>query len=54
MQEIIQNSLQKVLEMMHLQNFNNKYGSVADQFIDFFWRLESCVDRHAPIKKTQI
>ena len=36
---------------MSLHNFNNKYDSVDDQFDDFFWRLEGCVDRHAPIKK---
>ena len=33
-----------------LQNFANKFDSVHDQFNDFFWKLEGCVDRHAPIK----
>ena len=34
-----------------LQNFANKFDSVHDQFDDFVWKFEGCVDRHAPIKK---
>ena len=34
-----------------LQNVANRFDSVHDQFNDFFWKLEGCVDRHAPIKK---
>ena len=33
-----------------LQNFANKFDSAHDQFNDFFWKPEGCVDRHAPIK----
>ena len=38
MLEIIHNSLPKA----SIQNFNNKYESVDDQFNDFYWRLEGC------------
>ena len=34
-----------------LQNFNHRHNSIDDQFNDFFWRLDGCVDRHAPVKK---
>ena len=34
-----------------LQNFANKLDSVHGQFNDSFWRLEGCVDIHAPINK---
>ena len=33
------------------QNFNHRHNSIDDQFNDFFWRLDGCVDRHAPVKK---
>ena len=38
-------------EDVYIQNFNNKYESVDDQFNDFYWRLEGCAVRHAPLKK---
>jgi len=34
-----------------IQNFCNDLGDVNDQFQDFYFKLEGCVDRHAPIKK---
>ena len=34
-----------------IQNFNNNLEDVNDQFIDFYWRLKGCVDRHAPLKR---
>ena len=34
-----------------IQNWTNDLEDVNDQFNDFFWRLEGCVDRHAPLKK---
>ena len=36
---------------VEIQNFNNSYEDVNDQFKDFYLRLEGCVDRHAPSKK---
>ena len=34
-----------------IQTWNDNFEDVDDQFSDFFWRLEGCVDRHAPLKK---
>ena len=34
-----------------IQNCNNKYDNVNDQFNKFHWRLDECIKRHAPIKK---
>ena len=34
-----------------IQNFNNEFNNINDQFNDFYFKLEGCVDRHAPIKK---
>ena len=34
-----------------MQKWENKLTDVNDQFNDFYWRLEGCVQRHAPIKK---
>ena len=34
-----------------IQNFNVKFDNVNDQFNDFYFKLEGCVDRHAPLKK---
>ena len=34
-----------------IQNWNYDLDNPTDLFNDFFWRLEGCVDRHAPIKK---
>ena len=34
-----------------IQNWNYDLDNPTDLFNDFFWRIESCVDRHAPIKK---
>ena len=33
-----------------IQNWNNKYDCINDQFNGFHWRLDERVDRHAPIK----
>ena len=30
---------------------DNKYDNINDQFNDFHWRLDECINRHAPIKK---
>ena len=35
-----------------IQNWNNKYDKINDQFNDFHWRLDECMNRHATIKKT--
>ena len=34
-----------------IQDFTNNYDDVNDQFRDFYFKLEGCVDRHAPLKK---
>ena len=34
-----------------IQNWNNRYD-INDQFNDFHWRLDECINRHAPFKKT--
>ena len=34
-----------------IQKWDATYESVNDQFNDFFWKLNGCVERHAPIKE---
>ena len=34
-----------------IQNFNNHFEDVNDKFNDFYFKLEGCVERHAPLKK---
>ena len=34
-----------------IQNFSNDLEDVDEQFQDFYFKLEGCVDRHAPLKK---
>ena len=34
-----------------IQNWNNRYDNINDQFNDFHWRLDECINRHAPFKK---
>ena len=34
-----------------IQKWNYDLNNPTELFNDFFWRLEGCVDRHAPIKK---
>ena len=34
-----------------IQNFNNQLNDVNEQFSDFYFKLEGCVERHAPLKK---
>ena len=36
-----------------LQNFNNNFDDVNDQFKDFYLRLMGCIERHAPLKKVK-
>ena len=33
-----------------IQNFDVEFDNVNDQFNDFYFKLEGCVDRHAPLK----
>ena len=34
-----------------IQNFNVEFEDVNDQFNDFYFKIEDCVNRHAPLKK---
>ena len=34
-----------------IQNWNNGFDNINDQFNDFYWRLDECINRHAPMKK---
>jgi len=34
-----------------IQNFNNDLTDINDQFNDLYFKLEGCVNRHAPYKK---
>ena len=34
-----------------IQNFDSKLDDVNDQFKNFYFKLEGCVERHAPLKK---
>ena len=46
-------SEQSFRDDVSIQNFNNnQIIDVNKQFADFFFKLEGCVNRHAPIKKT--
>ena len=38
-------------EDVSIQNFINNFEDVNDQFNDFYYKLEGCVERHAPLKK---
>ena len=31
--------------------FSVEFGDVNDQFNDFYFKLDGCVDRHAPLQK---
>ena len=37
-----------------VQNFNNYYEDVNENFNDFYFKLEVCVERHAPLKKLTV
>ena len=34
-----------------IQSFKKEFENVNDQFVDFFFKLDGCVNRHAPLKK---
>ena len=36
---------------MSIQNWEATFDNVNDQFNDFYWKLEDCVERHAPVKE---
>ena len=42
---------QSFLNDLSIQNWKNDLQDVNDKYNDFLWHLESCVNRHAPIKK---
>ena len=34
-----------------IQNWDTTFDNVNDQFNDFYWKIEGCVERHAPVKE---
>ena len=43
---------QDFIDDISIQNWNStNFDNVNDRFNDFTWRIEGCVDRHAPLKK---
>ena len=44
-------SLKDFHDDVEIQNWNYELDNPTDLFNDFFWRLEGCVERHAPITK---
>ena len=42
---------QQFRDDVSIQNFNTNHGDISEQFGDFYFKLNGCVDRHAPIKK---
>ena len=38
------------IDDVSIQRWNYDLDNPSDSFNDYFWRLEGCVDRHAPIK----
>ena len=45
------NEQKSFIDDLTIQNWNNYLPDTNNQFNDFIWRLEECVNRHAPIKK---
>ena len=39
------------IDDVSIQTWEYDLDNPSDLFNDFYWRLEGCVDRHAPIKK---
>ena len=44
-------SEQSFRDDVSIQNFNTNFNDINEQFNDFFFKLEGCVNRHAPYKK---
>ena len=42
---------QQFRDDVSIQNFDNNLNNVNDQFWDFYFKLNGCVERHAPIKE---
>ena len=42
---------QQFRDDVSIQNFNNNFNDISNQFGDFYFKLSGCVERHAPIKK---
>ena len=43
---------QLFMDDVSIQNWNaTRHYGTNGKFNDFIWRLEGCVDRHAPVKK---
>ena len=42
---------QSFLDDLSIQNWYNNHQDANTMFNDFAWRFESCIDRHAPLKK---
>ena len=44
-------SEQSFRDDVSIQMFQKEFVNVNDQFVDFFFKLDGCVNRHAPLKK---
>ena len=42
---------QQFRDDVSIQNFNNNFEDTNDQFWDFYFKLNGCVERHAPIRE---
>ena len=45
---------QSFIEDISIQNWHNEYDDPNDCYSDFIFRLEGCVNRHAPLKKLNV
>ena len=34
-----------------IQNWDTTFDNVNDQFNDCYWKIEGCIERHAPVKE---
>ena len=47
-------NIQAFRDDISIQKWNNNLSNINDQFNDFSWRLERCVDQHATLKKVKM
>ena len=47
-------SVESFRDDVSIQNFNAEFQNANDQFNDFYFKLEGCVDRHALLRKLNL